>query len=103
MPSSGRDGIFNAMSSTEIRRGLSLRTKFIFVSIIVCVGVLTVALLAWVRLGTMESMAKHLQWEGAALNEAVNLARRSQVSFKKQVQEWKNILIRGNDAAGLAK
>lgn len=30
-------------------------------------------------------------------------ARRMQVTFKKQVQEWKDILIRGEDAASLQK
>ena len=31
--------------------------------------------------------------------EALNLSRRAQVNFQRQVQEWKNVLIRGNDRA----
>jgi methyl-accepting chemotaxis protein len=85
------------ISNLKISTRLSALTALLISTTIV------VGLIGWQSLSAVNVRTSELAQKAALFEAAVDLARKSQVDFKIQIQEWKNILLRSNDPAAFAK
>ncbi|HUQ29050.1 MAG TPA: methyl-accepting chemotaxis protein [Usitatibacter sp.] len=79
-------------------KNLTIRTRLTLLLAFVNVLLVAAAGYAWYAISRLNDQLEHTIQVQDQVERASDLSRRAQLDFKIQVQEWKNILIRGEEA-----
>lgn len=87
------------MKITDVNIG----TRLGILAAFLLTAVLIVGLQGWHSLSDSNVRTIVSMQRASTFEASVDAARTAQVEFKKQVQEWKNIMLRGNDPVAFEK